>query len=642
MSFLSASVPRKVSDNQFIGDLMNLFERRKIKTGDSISLENFASTLASNDAFRSQLFTLCTAISHLAAEDLSGEQLLDLVARALGGPGLPKRGGAVEVPDDMRSAFLTGYDAWTNRTFEPKEPLPWPTPKQPEHSEEPLPTPQPADAEPAASRPAFPGARTVQEALDIARERTLADLAAQPSSHPDASTSTEGLTLSELKALLEEIENRVKRLQPHLHDLTSATHSPADAFARRAAIHEIDAAAPLDAVVPAAGIETPPAVPPIDAAAPPLAADAAPGQATHRASRPSRINEAAFLARHAYLAPTGRAVQDSHATGVVSAPAVAPLAAPRLPTSIAPLLAVTPAATVAVVPSPAVAAMPVPSELSQAAHPVPAAPPAAVPAAAVPPPTRPDPPPHVPWEEPASLAMGRLRVTPRMATGTFITFAALIVVISGLAGLFIYPSLHPKTINDYPDLKPPAQSDNSSPGSSAPGDAASRAQVILAAPGDPSMAPYSPPSSHSRQSTPAKPRAQAPQPPPVAVWPYTNQATIRDAVAPPSTSSAPNARRAQPPAPPLYVPSTTMIAYALSAPQPSYPKDQPRGISGTVVVQIAISQDGYVTEIRVVSGPVEMRPATVQAVQAWRFKPYLVNGTPAQVTTTLGFLFKGQ
>jgi protein TonB len=85
-----------------------------------------------------------------------------------------------------------------------------------------------------------------------------------------------------------------------------------------------------------------------------------------------------------------------------------------------------------------------------------------------------------------------------------------------------------------------------------------------------------------------------------------------------------------------------MIAYALSAPQPSYPKDQPRGISGTVVVQITISQEGYVTEIRVVSGPIEMRPATVQAVQAWRFKPYLANGTPAEVTTTLGFLFRGQ
>src|ERR1039458_2817218 len=99
MSFLSASVPKKVSDNQFIGDLMNLFERRKIKTGDLATFENFASTLASNDAFRSQLFTLCTAISHMSADDLSGEQLLALVARALGGPGLPKRDGTVEVAE---------------------------------------------------------------------------------------------------------------------------------------------------------------------------------------------------------------------------------------------------------------------------------------------------------------------------------------------------------------------------------------------------------------------------------------------------------------------------------------------------------------------------------------------------------------
>jgi protein TonB len=639
MSFLSASVPKKVSDNQFIGDLMNLFERRKIKTGDLATFENFAPTLASNDAFRSQLFTLCTAISHMSADDLSGEQLLALVARALGGPGLPKRDGTVEVPDSMRSAFLAGYEAWTNRTFEPKEPLSWPAPRQPEQREEPLPTPQPADAEPAASRPAVPGARTLQEALDIVRERSLADPAMHPA-RPDA--NTEGLTLSELKALLEEIENRVNRLQPHLHDLTSAIHSPADAFGRRATIHETDAAHPLNAAVPAAGIETPPAVPPMDAAAPPLAADAAPGQAAHRASRPSRIDEAAFFARHAYLRPASRVVQNSHAAaGVISAPAVAPLAVPPAPVPPGPLLAVTPAAAVAAVPEPVAAALPAPSELSHAADPIPAAPTAAVPAAA-----RPDPPPYVPWVEPASLAMGRLRVTPRMATGTFITFAALIVVISGLAGLFIYPSLHPKTINDYPDLKPLAPSDSSSQGSAAPGDAA-QAQIVLAAPGDPSMALYSPQSSHNGTSAASKPRPKAPQPPPpAAVWPYTNQVTVRDAVAAPPASSLPGAgtaaHRTAPPAPPLYVPSTTMIAYALSAPQPSYPKDQPRGISGTVVVQITISQEGYVTEIRVVSGPIEMRPATVQAVQAWRFKPYLVNGTPAEVTTTLGFLFRGQ
>jgi hypothetical protein len=29
-------------------------------------------------------------------------------------------------------------------------------------------------------------------------------------------------------------------------------------------------------------------------------------------------------------------------------------------------------------------------------------------------------------------------------------------------------------------------------------------------------------------------------------------------------------------------------------------------------------------------------------VQAWHFRPYFVNGYPVEVTTTLGFLFKGQ
>jgi protein TonB len=90
------------------------------------------------------------------------------------------------------------------------------------------------------------------------------------------------------------------------------------------------------------------------------------------------------------------------------------------------------------------------------------------------------------------------------------------------------------------------------------------------------------------------------------------------------------------------VPSSTIIGYALSTPQPIYPRDQPRGVVGTVVLQVTISREGDVTDIRTLSGPVEMRPVTVQAVQAWRFRPYLVNGNPVEVTTTLGFLFRGQ
>ena len=76
--------PKKVSDGQFIGDLTKLLERRKIRCGDPHGLETFGAGLTDN-ILRSDLFTLCTAISHMADEDLSGEQLLVLVARAVGG-----------------------------------------------------------------------------------------------------------------------------------------------------------------------------------------------------------------------------------------------------------------------------------------------------------------------------------------------------------------------------------------------------------------------------------------------------------------------------------------------------------------------------------------------------------------------------
>lgn len=647
MSFRSASIQKRLKDDQFVGDLISLFERRKIKTGDPCSLDTFDSILASNDAFRSQLFTLCTAISHMSAEDLSGEQLLALVARALGGSTVCSDDGTVSVPDSMRSAFLTGYEAWSNRASEPKEPLPWPIPTQSQQREESEPTPPLTGAEPAAPRPAAPGLHTLQEALDIARERALADPSARPSPRPE--TNTEGLTLSELKTLLAEIENRVNRLQPHLGDLTAAAHSPVDVFRRREQMHQIDAALPLSSSLPAVQPE------------PLQAADTATAQTTHRTSRPARLNEAAFLARHSYLRPA-RQVTDTHSAGATLSSATPQTAATLVPISAAPAFAVAAAPAIvapATAPESAAASAPLsePSQPAAAATissppvfvapnpPIAAAQPVAAPVPPAPAlvqivPARPDPPRYIPFDdEPASLAIGRIRVTPGMAAGILIGFAAFIVVVSGLAGLFIYPSLHPKTLNDYPDLKQGAAQTQTSPG-----DAASGGQVILASPDDPLMNPPAPQAARGAARGASKTHAK-PATPPVAVWPYTNQAASRDAsppIAPSLPSGSTAARRPSPQAPPLYVPSTALISSALSAPQPAYPRDQPRGINGTVVVQITVSRDGYVTDIRVVSGPVEMRSATVQAVQAWRFRPYLVNGSAVEVTTTLGFLFKGQ
>jgi len=85
---------RKMSEGQFVADLAGLFERRRIALGEPHVCEQFEILLTTSDAFRSQLFTLCTAISHMSEQDLSGEELLDLIARALraqpaDGPALP-------------------------------------------------------------------------------------------------------------------------------------------------------------------------------------------------------------------------------------------------------------------------------------------------------------------------------------------------------------------------------------------------------------------------------------------------------------------------------------------------------------------------------------------------------------------------
>jgi protein TonB len=98
-------------------------------------------------------------------------------------------------------------------------------------------------------------------------------------------------------------------------------------------------------------------------------------------------------------------------------------------------------------------------------------------------------------------------------------------------------------------------------------------------------------------------------------------------------------QKTAPALPPVSVPSATLMTYAVAAPQPGYPADEPKGISGTVVVQVTVSKEGKVMGVRTVSGPEELRPATVQAVEGWRFRPYLTNGSPADVVTTLGFAF---
>ena len=62
-------------------------------------------------------------------------------------------------------------------------------------------------------------------------------------------------------------------------------------------------------------------------------------------------------------------------------------------------------------------------------------------------------------------------------------------------------------------------------------------------------------------------------------------------------------------------------------------------IEGTVILQASISKTGTIENLRVVSGPALLRQAAISAVSQWRYRPYLLNGEPLEVETTVTVTF---
>jgi len=62
-------------------------------------------------------------------------------------------------------------------------------------------------------------------------------------------------------------------------------------------------------------------------------------------------------------------------------------------------------------------------------------------------------------------------------------------------------------------------------------------------------------------------------------------------------------------------------------------------VSGTVVIQATISKTGAIENLHVVSGPTMLRQPAMDAVKTWRYKPYLLDGEPVDVETTVSVNF---
>jgi len=62
-------------------------------------------------------------------------------------------------------------------------------------------------------------------------------------------------------------------------------------------------------------------------------------------------------------------------------------------------------------------------------------------------------------------------------------------------------------------------------------------------------------------------------------------------------------------------------------------------LSGTVVLAATIAKDGTIANLRVVSGPAMLQQAALDAVSQWRYRPYLLNGEPVEVETSVNVIF---
>jgi periplasmic protein TonB len=75
--------------------------------------------------------------------------------------------------------------------------------------------------------------------------------------------------------------------------------------------------------------------------------------------------------------------------------------------------------------------------------------------------------------------------------------------------------------------------------------------------------------------------------------------------------------------------------------QPVYPKTALlMKIEGVVELMATVSQSGDITAVKVLKGDPQLTKAASDAVKQWKYKPYLLNGEPVEITTQVTVNFK--
>ena len=75
--------------------------------------------------------------------------------------------------------------------------------------------------------------------------------------------------------------------------------------------------------------------------------------------------------------------------------------------------------------------------------------------------------------------------------------------------------------------------------------------------------------------------------------------------------------------------------------KPSYPEEaRTKHIYGDVILRVAIDKQGNVISTNVMSGDPLLAEAAVNAVKQWKYKPYLLNGEPVELDTSIKIQFR--
>ena len=77
-----------------------------------------------------------------------------------------------------------------------------------------------------------------------------------------------------------------------------------------------------------------------------------------------------------------------------------------------------------------------------------------------------------------------------------------------------------------------------------------------------------------------------------------------------------------------------MSGFLVTKVRPEYPPDaKGQRIQGAVVMRVKIDKAGDVSNIQLISGHPLLAPAAIDAVKQWKYRPYLLNGSPVDIDT---------